>query len=658
MFEDFHFLQPEWFLALIPLGLLLWLVRKPGTADSAWRKVCDIHLLPWLLVHPGKAAARLPQYLLASGWLVAVVALADPVWEKQPQPAFRIQDARVIVLDLSRSMVTPDLKPSRLARARYKVADVLKRSEEGQTGLVAFAGDAFVVSPLTRDTDTIASLLNALDPNLMPVQGSRADLGLLKAGELMQQAGIPRGEILLIADGFDGARTLESAADLRDQGYSVSVLAVGTKAGAPLPNGQGGYLHDAAGNIVVPSLDTDALRALAAAGGGRYASISGNDTDLDVLLTDRVPRPGTRMEDTGLKTDVWQSRGPWLVLLLLPLAALAFRRGWLLSAVVLVSSTLTAPEPAMASAWDNLWLRRDQQAEQALQAGELEQATELAQDPLRRGTAEYRSGNYEQALQSFSNARGTDAAYNRGNALAQLGRYEDAIAAYDAALASQPGMQDATHNKALVEERLRQQSAQDASNAGQQESADSKSSSEPFAENAQGGANSQDESQAQSTDGGDAQDQASDQQTADTTPDGQQEDAQTSEQTSEAGTGSEQPQEQQAGQGGSTPQDGMQPPPADADNAFAQAGQEGNEDERTAESRELPEPMPAADAAEGQPPPGVQASADSLTTEEQQAAEQWLRRIPDDPGGLLRRKFLYQYQQRAARAGNTNEPAW
>ena len=654
MFEDFHFLQPEWFLALIPLGLLLWLVRKPGTADSAWRKVCDIHLLPWLLVHPGKAAARLPQYLLASGWLVAVVALADPVWEKQPQPAFRIQDARVIVLDLSRSMVTPDLKPSRLARARYKVADVLKRSEEGQTGLVAFAGDAFVVSPLTRDTDTIASLLNALDPNLMPVQGSRADLGLLKAGELMQQAGIPRGEILLIADGFDGARTLESAADLRDQGYSVSVLAVGTKAGAPLPNGQGGYLHDAAGNIVVPMLDTDALRALAAAGGGRYASISGNDTDLDVLLTDRVPRPGTRMEDTGLKTDVWQSRGPWLVLLLLPLAALAFRRGWLLSAVVLVSSTLTAPEPAMASAWDDLWLRRDQQAEQALQAGELEQATELAQDPLRRGTAEYRSGNYEQALQSFSNARGTDAAYNRGNALAQLGRYEDAIAAYDAALASQPGMQDATHNKALVEERLRQQqqSAQDASNAGQQESADSKSSSEPFAENAQGGANSQDESQAQSTDGGDAQDQASDQQTADTTPDGQQEGAQTSEQTSEADTGSEQPQEQQA-------------------------GQEGNEDERTAESREQPrsaeedrqsqpeqasrqppEPTPAADTAEGQPPPGVQASADSLTTEEQQAAEQWLRRIPDDPGGLLRRKFLYQYQQRAARDGNMNAQEW
>ena len=68
--------------------------------------------------------------------------------------------------------------------------------------------------------------------------------------------------------------------------------------------------------------------------------------------------------------------------------------------------------------------------------------------------------------------------------------------------------------------------------------------------------------------------------------------------------------------------------------------------------------MPAADTAEGQPPPGVQASADSLTTEEQQAAEQWLRRIPDDPGGLLRRKFLYQYQQRAARNGNMNAQEW
>ena len=86
MLEDFHFVQPLWFLALIPLALLVWRMRNPHSGEAAWRRVCDVHLLPYLLVSPGGGASRLPVWLLAAGWLLAVVALADPVWDKQPQP--------------------------------------------------------------------------------------------------------------------------------------------------------------------------------------------------------------------------------------------------------------------------------------------------------------------------------------------------------------------------------------------------------------------------------------------------------------------------------------------------------------------------------------------------------------------------------------------
>ena len=163
--QSFHFLQPVWFLSLIPLGLLLWWLPRAGRASSDWQRACEHHLLPYLLNKPVKVLNQLPIWLLAAGWLIAVVALADPVWQKQPQPVFRNQDALVMVLDLSRSMLSSDLSPSRLERARYKVAQILSQRKEGQTGLVVFAGDAFTVSPLTNDARTILSLLKPLNPD-------------------------------------------------------------------------------------------------------------------------------------------------------------------------------------------------------------------------------------------------------------------------------------------------------------------------------------------------------------------------------------------------------------------------------------------------------------------------------------------------------------
>ena len=327
--SDFHFLRPYWLLALLPLGFMLWRLRRPSGDGGAWRQVCDPHLLPHLLVHQAGRDSRLLLWLLGLGWLLAVLALAGPTWSQRPQAVLRNLEAQVIVLDLSRSMAAADLKPSRMIRARFKVADILQQRDEGLTGLVVFAGDAFTVSPLTHDTNTIAALLPELTPGLMPTQGSRADLGLRKAAELLQQAGLNQGEILLVADGDNGQATLKTTQTLRKQGFRVSVLAVGTPQGAPIPEVGGGFLKDAAGNIVVPKLNSTALQTLARAGGGRFSPISADATDLDILLADR---DNLRVETEQLErqTTVWQEQGPWLVLLLVPLMALAFRRGWLL----------------------------------------------------------------------------------------------------------------------------------------------------------------------------------------------------------------------------------------------------------------------------------------------------------------------------------------
>ena len=604
--DSFHFLQPEWFWVLIPLLILLWLLRQAGEQSSAWQKVCDARLLPYLLDKPANSRFYLPLWLLAVGGLLAVTALADPVWEQQEQPVFRNEAAQVIVLDLSNSMLSPDLKPSRLVRARYKVADILQQSLDGQTGLVVFAGDAFTVSPLTHDVDTIQALLNPLEPALMPAQGSRVDLGLQQAASLMQQAGIQQGNILLVTDGFDGQRALDAAQQVSQNGYRVSVLGVGTDTGAPIPTGRGGFLRDQQGEIVVPALEQAALRKLAAAGGGHFTAISSSDHDIDYLLSRMSSQSDEGAQESGMSTTVWQSNGPWLAVLLLPLAALAFRRGWLLMLVMLVGGTVSAPQPALAFGWDDLWLRADQQAARALQGGDPEQAAQLARDPALRGTAEYKAGNFDAARDAFATQADVDAEYNQGNALAQLQRYEDAVAAYDRALEQQPEMADALHNRAEVEKLLQQQEQEQEQQQEQQ-----------------------DQQQGQ-------QDQNGDEQQGTQNEPGEQGEQENSDaQQADASSADE----QQEGEDEESAEDSQQP--AEAEEA---------EGEQAAEQQ-------ATDPSENPGEQQTTAEAEPLDSEEQRAAEQWLRRIPDDPGGLLRRKFLYQYKQRAGRTAGEQQ-AW
>ena len=617
--ETFHFLQPLWFWALAPLALLLWLLRKQSEQDTAWRRVCDARLLPYLLTRPGGGRSRLPLWLLAAGWLLVVIALADPVWEKQAQPVFRNQAARVVVLDLSNSMLSPDLKPSRLVRARYKVADILDQNLDGQVGLVVFAGNAFTVTPLSSDTETIRALLSPLEPALMPSQGSRVDLGLEKAGHLLRQAGMRRGDILLVTDGYDGQRAIDKAAELRQRGYRVSVLGVGTVAGAPIPLSAGGFMRDRQGEIVLPGLDQQALQALATAGGGRYATISSNAADINSLLQASLPAMDEMLASSDHSTEQWRSQGALIILLMLPLAALAFRRGWLLMLLVTVGTSMSMPQPVMAMGWDDLWLRPDQQATRALQAGDPQTAVRLAEDPALRGTAAYQAGDYEQALDAFGGAAGVDADYNQGNALANLGRYEEAIAAYDRALMNLPGMADAEHNKAEVEKLLQQQDQQ-----GQQDQQQDQQQGQ------QGQEGQQNQQQSGAGDTADAQQSPAEAQQGQSD---QQDDAEAAQQQAEATGQGEQQDEAADGQQQSADKSGDEE--SEQDQAAQQAG-EGK-----------------AEAGEQQ---AAAVEADPLDSEERQAAEQWLRRIPDDPGGLLRRKFLYQYRQRAQ--GADEQQAW
>ena len=293
--DDFHFLRPLWLIAL-PLGpVLAWGLWRRLHQGVQWREICDPQLLPHLLVTPGAARRRWPYALLASALSLAAVALAGPAWERLEQPVYRTLNARALVLDLSRSMDATDYQPSRLTRARFKVVDILRRSRDRPVGLAVFAADGFIITPLTEDANTLISLLPAVDTDVMPAQGMTSDLGLKAAGQMLKRGGATRGEVILITDGVKGERVETEAANLLTAGFRVSVLAAGTPQGAPIPVQGGGFYKELEGGIVVAMTDFERLRAVARAGGGRFAALSSDDSDITIIRAQPIHTHNTNI---------------------------------------------------------------------------------------------------------------------------------------------------------------------------------------------------------------------------------------------------------------------------------------------------------------------------------------------------------------------------
>ncbi|WP_347329636.1 VWA domain-containing protein [Marinimicrobium locisalis] len=620
--SDFHWLRPLWLLALIPALLLVVLLWRQGHQARQWRQLIAPELLRHL-VDPGTREKR-RSYLwgLAAAWMIGVVALAGPTWEKRPMPVHRAENALMIILDLSPSMLAEDLAPSRLVRARLKIADVLRERKEGFTGLIAYAGDAHAVSPLTDDTATIRSLLNALHPNIMPTPGSRPEAAIDLAKQLFNDAGISEGQILLLTDGVVKKAANTMLDQLEDTKFRLSVLGVGTAEGAPIPNERGGFVRNRQGEIVVAKLEQDRLERLAGRTGGRYERIDASPDDVEWLLeTPNFVKDEKR--ELERQFDVWYDRGHWLVLLLLPVVLFSFRRGLLAVLVALPLLGTLAPQTAQAQDWLAPFLTPDQRGAQALEEEQPEKAAEQFENPEWKGSALYRAEEYEAAAEAFAQSDSARADYNRGNALARSGDLEAALEAYESALEKAPQMSDAQANKAMVQRVLERQKQQQQNQEQNQEGDQQGDQSEQQEGQDSEGQDQQEPSDQQGESGQDSQ--------------GRDQDGQNQEGQNQEGKA----QSSRSGEGDSQDQSGEQQSSSAGDQRGGEQGSEGQQQSS---------PSAGAQGRDGQEGDSEAQAArleeGDVSDEERQSMEQWLRRVPDDPGGLLRRKFEYQSQQR------------
>lgn len=618
---DFHFLRPEWLFAILPgVALAAFAWRRIGSGPSNWRAVVDQHLLKHLVLADHSKARKWPVAALAAGWIVAAIAMAGPTWERLPTPALDRLDPTVIVMSLAQSMNATDQSPSRLARARHKAEDILSRMRGGQVGLVVYADAPFVAAPLTEDGKVITQMMPELSTNLMPVFNDRPDLAITRAIELLKNAEAPSGRIVLLTDGTGEKPdlTLDAAKAAAKAGYSVNVIGVGTDAGSTYLAFDGTPVQGADGKRLTTRLNEAGLKSLAAAGDGRFSVLTPGDGDLDtVLAASANPVSGGPLKDSGLKADDWRDMGPWLVLVLVVLAPIAFRRGWIAVALIAVplSSGLIAPaaraqdaqegaprasqtapastpsaEPvaasgSAASAWRNLWQTPDQQAADAFTKGQYGVASQQFQDPAWQASALYKKGDYAKAASAFK--AGPDPDYNRGNALAKAGELEDAVKAYDAALKADPANADAKFNRDLVQ-KLIDQKKQEEQQKQQQDDQKQQSKSDDQKKNDQKNQQGGGQGQQQSGKGGGQKDKPSDQNDAS----GQGKDKSQSGQGGQSGQdqASQNPQGQDPQSKGQDQKDGSQKPgQQDQTQADQQAGSGQDKSQNQAGASQKPD---------------------------------------------------------------------
>jgi len=573
--DAFHFLRPYWLIALLPLLVLAWYWVKRTQSGSGWETTIDDNLLNVLLDTGHKRSNRWLRIALLTSLVASTVGLAGPTWQKLPQNVEQKNDALVVLLDLSLSMLAQDIKPSRIERARQKITDVLRLRKEGQTALIAYAGDAHAVVPLTDDTATITNLLVSLSPEMMPVFGSNPGHALTLAHELFENSLIQQGRILMVTDGIDN---INSVSRHRSRAYPISIIGVGTEAGGPIPLDRvrqpGRFLNTQEGNRITAILDQTRLTEVAGMTYGNYAKAEVGDADILHALAAPLPSEDETI-DVEREFDTWFDQGHWAALLLMPLMLLGFRKGVLLCCVLgfMLPSPPAHANPAL-DLWDSLWQRSDQRGVRALGRGEPEKAVTLFDDYEQwKSVAQYRSGDYAGGLSGFRSDPSSTGRYNEGNSLARLGEYEAAIAQYDQVLAVRPEHEDAAFNKDLIERLLtEQQKSQQQQDQDQQSQANNDSSDD------------------QQSDQQQQQEQSDQQQQSEESEQREQEDSQS------------EPQEQQG------------------------------EKQEVAEAQQ----------------------EDSSRDEKQDALEQWLRRVPDDPGGLLRRKFSHETKQRLRRGDFDN----
>jgi Ca-activated chloride channel family protein len=473
---QFNFANPWWLIGTV-IAPIIWLIYNKFYHGSSHfknlEKFADRHLLPHLLKsrNIAETSTKMPLIIWSIIWLCGVIALAGPRWNFTEIETFGSNKSMVILLDLSQSMDSADVKPSRIARARQEIEDLINLNKNNKIGIVAFAAEPHLISPITEDMETIKNLLPSLDTSLVYIQGSRLTPALEMAENLLKSEPGGSKAILLISDGgYEDNSAIDIANKIGKSGIIINTMGIGTQSGAPVPDKNGNIIKKD-GAAVLSHLEGQKLQEIGKNGNGIYVEANYLDSDTKAILA--TMDNASAAAEANHKTRYWDEKFYLLVFTMMLLVLPMFRRG----AVVVIFVILLFPQQnAEASTLSDWFSNPEMQGKSAFDKGDYAGATQKFNDPYRRGVAEYKAGNFAEAEKSFAAAKrpeiAANAEYNLGNAQIQQKKYKEAIATYEDVLKKNPDHKNAQNNLAIAKKLLEQDPPQQDKN--QQDNKDNK----------------------------------------------------------------------------------------------------------------------------------------------------------------------------------------
>jgi len=493
---SFFFLRP-WFLLLAPAGLAIaWLWSKQADPKARWRGIIEPALLDHLLVGGRPGVQFTPIRLVAASLVLAGIAAAGPTWEREPPPFLEDRAPMVVALDLSPTMDASDLPPTRLERAKQKIHDLASLRSGSRTGLVVYAGTAHLVLPPSEDPALLDLFLEALDTKLMPVSGRHAAEALAVADGALAVESVP-GTVLFMTDGFNPSEIETFAEHGRNSPHQVIVLAAGTTEGEPIRGEKGRMAVDRQGKPIQARLDREVFSRLSSQAGVPVASVTLDEADVEWVQRRAMHHMQAMQEKTA---EVhWKEFGYYGTFPLVLIAAFWFRKGWtvrwlaVLLLAIAVGTTQThqamaqpheIPNPKSQApnssettnhkfqiakremrttessdlgfgAWSlerlaSFFFTPDQQGRWLFEQSDYVKAAERFRDPMWKGLAYYRGGDYAAALAQFARLDSAEAFFLMGNCYARTKDYPAAVGAYDHALKQRQAFPEAVENRKLV----------------------------------------------------------------------------------------------------------------------------------------------------------------------------------------------------------------
>lgn len=626
MLTELTFLRPAWFFALIPLFLLVGFLWLKETNSSSWHKLISEKYHPYLL---GKSTnkANLGVYFLSLAWLLAILALTGPSLYKQPLAAQKTQAGSVIVLDLSLSMLADDLKPNRLTRVHFLLKDLLKNHPELTVGMVGYSGTAHIISPLAEDNSTLSNLVSHLNPLIMPSYGADAVSAFELANQLLENSQITQGHLIWITDDLEEDEVNPIRNLIKKHDLSLSLVAVGTDSGSPIKLPEEGLLKDQDGKIINAKPPFELLKKLARSLNADYQQLTQAPPSYSKLLPKALAE---RVQDEDEKENFQAiDNGLYLLIPLIFLAAFGLRRGWLgivVLAVLPLGSFYTPesyaaeekPQVKFNDRWRQIYLTGDQRGYQAWEKEDYIAAEIEFDNPQWQAAALYKQQKYAEALELFEQDSSAEGFYNQGNSLAHLGRLREAQEAYAEALKLNPNLSEAQKNKEIIDDLL----------------------DEP-------------EEQQQPPETGDASDldtepQQEPQEEMENQPDDPAEQDPLEEDESDSNT--------DAGEQGAGSDEGEElNEQTTKEEALENISQTESENPLAEEDKDM---EPSAIVAEDDATEEEQETATINHNEADQALENWLNQVEDNPGIFLQRKFDYQYQNRLNKPAKKTQKLW